>query len=279
MSALVFGAEGMLGHKVAQTLDDATGTVRGTTPHPALADVPVISMVDIRDWRNAKGVIERVRPEAVVNCVGMIKQRRPDPAEAIAVNALFPHQLATYCRDRGIRLIHISTDCVFDGRRGGYSEADPPNATDTYGASKALGELSDQALTLRTSLIGRELAGLRSLLEWYLAQDKPVSGFTRAYFSGVTTNWLAATIRELIVEHPDLAGLYNVASRRISKYHLLALAADAYDKPVPIPDDSVTMDRSLDGSAFTEATGIETPPWETMMSAMAADPTPYEEWR
>lgn len=279
MTTLVFGAEGMLGHKVALALGDVTGTVRGETPHPALADIPTMTMVDVRDWPNTQDRIDRVQPETIVNCAGMIKQRQPDPADAVAVNALFPHQLAAHCRDRGMRLIQISTDCVFDGVRGGYSEADTPNATDIYGASKALGELGVQALTLRTSLIGRELAGHRSLLDWYLAQDKPVPGFSKAYFSGVTTNWLAATIRKLIVERPDLVGLYNVASQRTSKYHLLTLAAGVYGKPYPVPDDSVSIDRSLNGAAFIDATGIWTPPWETMMSDMAADPTPYEEWR
>jgi len=277
----VFGGDGMLGHKMVQALDDVTGTIRGATPHPVLAAKYIVSMVDVRNWRITQEVIDAVRPDAVVNCVGIIKQRQPQVTDAIAVNALFPHQLAEHCRDRSIRLIHISTDCVFDGRHGDHIETDPPNATDIYGRSKALGEISDNdhALTIRTSLIGRELTGFRSLLEWFLAQSESVPGYTHAYFSGVTTNWLAITIRKLLTDHPHLTGLYNVAARRISKHDLLVLAATIYDRPRPYPDSRIVLDRSLNGAAFAAATGIETPPWLAMMMAMAADPTPYEDWR
>jgi dTDP-4-dehydrorhamnose reductase len=272
----------MLGHKMVQALDDVTGTIRGATPHPVLAAKYIVSMVDVRNWRITQEVIDAVRPDAVVNCVGIIKQRQPQVTDAIAVNALFPHQLAEHCRERGNRLIHISTDCVFDGRQGGHTEADPPNATDIYGRSKALGELSDNdhVLTLRTSLIGRELTGSRSLLEWFLAQSEPVDGYALAFFSGVTTNRLAVTICKLLTDHPDLSGLYNVASQRISKHNLLTLVATIYGRPKPYMRAGVVVaDRSLDGSAFTAATGIETPAWPAMLTAMAADPTPYEDWR
>jgi dTDP-4-dehydrorhamnose reductase len=225
-----------------------------------------------------------VRPTVVVNCVGIVKQLKAagDPVPSISINSLFPHRLATLASAAGARIIHISTDCVFRGDRGHYSERDTPDASDLYGRTKLLGEVSGpRCLTLRTSIIGRELSATTGLLEWFLAQRTGrAKGYTHARFSGVTTHALADVLADIIERHPGLAGVYHVASRPISKYDLLKKLNDAYNAGVDIDaSDDVHIDRTLDGSAFQKATGLTIRSWDEMIGQMASDSTPYEEWR
>ncbi|MEK7252438.1 MAG: SDR family oxidoreductase [Actinomycetota bacterium] len=290
---LVLGSGGMLGHKVLECLTvdhTAVGTLRGgpvDDPYyrmPMFRDNTIVSGVRAHDWSTVSGTIDATEPEVVVNCIGVIKHRDTgnDADMQMTVNALFPHRVAEYCEPRGIRMIHFSTDCVFNGSRGAYTEDDVSDAEDVYGRMKYLGEVPDRehVLTLRTSLVGRELTVFKSLLEWFLAQQGEVRGFRKAFFSGVTTNWMADLVAKLISEHPDLHGLYQVAGPRISKFDLLHLFADAYHRGTKIiPDDDFVLDRSLIGDRFTAATGVKPPSWEAMVTAMAGDPTPYEEWR
>jgi len=291
---LVLGGAGMLGHKVLQHLT-TTGKHVGCTLHrsvrdPVIAGVQLFSEVDVLDNfdalrpEHAIGRVAERRPEIIINCLGIVKQRgaAKDAAQSIAVNSLWPHLVALAAANWGGRVVHFSTDCVFSGSRGYYTESDISDAVDIYGRTKFLGEL-DRAntLTIRTSIIGRELAHFQSLLEWFLSQQgKTVSGFTRAWFSGVTTNYLAKLIWTLTSEFPELSGLYHVAGPRISKYDLLGKVAQTFDLDVNIvPDDSFVCDRSLVGDKFVQATGIETPTWDDMLATIAADPTPYREWQ
>jgi len=225
-----------------------------------------------------------LRSQVVANCIGIVKQREAaaGAAQIHQVNALFPHLLARLCQERGCRLIHLSTDCVFSGLRGGYSEDDEPDPVDLYGRSKLLGEVTGEGcLTLRSSMIGRELAGQAGLLEWLIAQrGGRVQGFRNAVFSGLTTVALARVIAALVSDHPDLEGLLHVASEPISKHDLLlnvnrALSLGVAVEPVAEP----VCDRSLDGSRFAAATGIVVPSWDRMIAGLTMDPTPYDEWR
>ncbi len=228
--------------------------------------------------------LERSDATTVVNAIGIIKQL--DAARAaipsIRVNALFPHELATACASRGARLIHISTDCVFSGDRGTYTEDSIPDARDLYGRSKLLGEVSDapNAITLRTSIVGRELHGALGLFEWFLSQrGSRIRGFSRAIFSGVTTIVLSDLIGDLI-EREQLSGLWQVSAAAIDKLTLLSELRDALEVDIGIdPDDSLVIDRSLDSSRFQSETGWTPPTWQAMLSDLAADPTPYEELR
>jgi len=219
-----------------------------------------------------------------VNCIGIVKQldAAKDSALSIEINSLLPHRLADCCSDLGAYLIHISTDCVFSGSRGQYSEDDLLDAQDLYGRSKALGEI-DRAncLTLRTSIIGRELRGQHGLLEWLFSQrGKSVQGYTHAVFSGLTTYALSRLIALLILRESRLDGLFNVASTAISKYDLLNLASNAYNLAVRIkPSPDPVLDRSLNGSRFFKATGLSVQEWDVMMSQLALDPFDYDEWR
>ena len=287
---LVIGATGMLGHKVWQVFRDKFETwaaVRGGSAVERMtlfADGRVIKDVTVENFDSVVRACSTAAPTVIVNCAGIVKQRTlgTDPLSSIAVNALYPHRAALLARASGARLIHISTDCVFAGTRGAYSERDVPDATDLYGRTKLLGEVAGPGLlTLRTSVIGRELAGTQGLTEWFLAQrGGRVTGFARAFFSGLTTRAFATVLADVIDGHPTLEGVYHVASAPISKYDLLRKLNDAYGAGVEIePSEGLQIDRTLDGSGFVHATGVRVPHWDQMIDDMVSDPTPYEQWR
>jgi dTDP-4-dehydrorhamnose reductase len=291
---LVLGGEGMLGHKMFQVLGtrfpETYATMRGRPDDEPYCRVTllqgeaVIPEVDATNPARLKRVLADLRPSVLVNCIGIVKQRPEahDPIPSIALNSLLPHQLAAMAAGIGARLIHFSTDCVFSGRRGGYREDDPADAEDLYGRTKYLGEApAPPALTLRTSIIGRELASFASLLEWFLAQrGKTIKGFRRVLYSGVTTNQMARLVGDLTEDQPVLTGLYQVSGPWISKHDLLCLARDAFRLDVEIvPDDTEVNDRTLYGDRFTAATGWRSPSWEEMLEEVANDPTPYQSWR
>jgi dTDP-4-dehydrorhamnose reductase len=290
---LVLGGEGMLGHKMFQILRERFDNVLCTLwGHPSdktfervelLQRDTVIPGVDASDFSLLSKLLADLRPTKVVNCIGIVKQRREahDAIPSITLNALLPHQLAKMAAGIGARLIHFSTDCVFTGSRGGYREEDPSDADDLYGRTKYLGEVSDPpALTLRTSIIGRELTNHASLLEWFLAQNgRSIKGFRKVLYSGLTTNRMAHLIGDLIEDHPDLHGLYQVAGPWISKHDLLCLAREAFGLDIEIvPDDEQVNDRTMCADRFFAATGYRTPSWPEMLAEVAADPTPYQSW-
>lgn len=222
-------------------------------------------------------VFRKVRPEAVINCVGIIKQLREaaDPLVSISINSLLPHRLNRLCASSGARLIHISTDCVFSGRKGFYAEQDASDAEDLYGRSKFLGEVAGpNGLTLRTSIIGRELGTKSGLIEWFLNQrGQTIKGYRRAIYTGFTTLELARIIELVLTRHPELNGLWQVSSDAISKYELLKIAQQAFQwSGTIVPDDSLVCDRSLDSSRFRTATGYVPPTWPSTLNELAATP-------
>jgi dTDP-4-dehydrorhamnose reductase len=278
---MVLGASGMLGHAVVRVFAErmapsaivavARSTdIRGRFPE--IADIRMLTGVDVENPDALLSALERSRPTTVINCVGVIKQRdeADDPLVVLPINSVFPHRLWRMCRMAGAKLVHISTDCVFDGARGRYSEGDVPNAADLYGISKHLGEvMGPGAVTLRTSIIGHELRGSHGLIEWFLAQRGTVRGFTKAVFSGLPTMELARVIRDHVVSRPGLEGLYHVAAAPISKFELLSMVADVYGKDIGIiPDDGYRIDRSLDGAKFNQATGYSAPGWRDLVETM-----------
>lgn len=284
----------MLGHKMFQrlreSLPDVWCTVRRPLAHPAIRKIGlfhegnVLDQIDAADWESLQRLLAARRPGVIVNCVGVIKQRSDAKAAipSITLNALLPHRLAELSQSWGGRLIHFSTDCVFSGKRGNYSEEDFPDAEDLYGRTKLLGEVTAaNALTLRTSIIGRELSQFKSLLEWFLSQNhRKIMGYTRAFYSGVTTNYLAGLVARIILQGPKLSGLYQVTSATIAKYELLCLLRDAYGMDVEVQaDDKFFCDRSMRGNKFIDATGYRCPPWPDLVAELSSDPTPYEQWR
>ncbi len=204
--------------------------------------------------------------------MGLVKQLdgAEDPLSAIPINSLLPHRLARLCDLVGARLIHMSTDCVFDGHNGRYTESDVSNAQDLYGRSKYLGEVDyPHAVTLRTSIIGHELGSQRGLVDWFLSQNQAVKGFTRAIFSGLPTVELARLMRDFVVPNPGLSGVYHVSAEPIDKYSLLKLLAEVYGKTITIePDDKLVIDRSLDSTRFRQATGYQPAAWPELVRQM-----------
>lgn len=280
MKVLVLGVTGMLGNAVFRVLSGQPdlhvfGSARSASARqyfPVQWQPNIVVGVDVENHDSLVRLFGEVRPDVVINCVGLVKQLADadDPLQAIPINALLPHRLAALCRAGGARFIHVSTDCVFSGTKGGYLESDFADADDLYGRSKFLGEVAyPHAITLRTSIIGHELSGARSLVNWFLAQQGSVKGFTRAVFSGQPTVVLARVIRDHVIPRPDLNGLYHVAAAPINKHDLLRLVAKVYRKDIEIMgDERLVIDRSLDASRFREATGYQAPPWEDMIQAM-----------
>lgn len=281
MKVLVLGVTGMLGSTVFKQLSSdpkyqVWGTLRsaaGLKHFPAQAHDFLLSNVDVLEQDSLLTVLDQVRPNVVINCVGLIKQLSDgkDPLRALPINTLLPHKLAKLCSLTGARLIHISTDCVFNGRKGMYLETDISDAEDLYGKSKYIGELHDlpHAVTLRTSIIGHELDSNASLVNWFLAQKNSVKGYKRAIFSGLTTVELAKVIKDFVIPNNHLQGLYHVSVDPIDKYTLLKLIADVYGKGIGIEvDELVQIDRSLDSTKFRRETGYIPPSWAQLIKKM-----------
>ncbi len=288
---LIFGAAGMLGHKLYQQLSrdfDISGTIR--TPFATVSGYGIFEAGRIISEVNAtvpdqiNAAVKTVQPDVVVNCVGVVKslEKEVGMVANVSLNALLPHLLQAACERHHARLIQISTDCVFLGQRGGYREADSADAGDVYGRTKYLGEVSaENALTLRTSFIGRELATSRGLVEWFLSnRGGEVKGFSRAVFSGLTSLELSRVIGMLIRDHPGLSGIYHLAAKPIDKFRLLTLVRDAMQLDIKVAKDGkLNINRSLNADLLKAATGYRPPDWETMIREMAADATPYDGWR
>jgi dTDP-4-dehydrorhamnose reductase len=213
-----------------------------------------------------------MRPNVLINCIGLTKHlpNGSDPLLAIPLNSYLPHYLALHCKQLGIRLVHISSDCVFSGADGNYIESDVTDAADIYGRSKALGEVNDgSAITLRTSTIGHELSSTYGLLDWFLSQHTECFGYKRALFSGIPTVELANIIANYVIPNIHLTGLYHVAGQTISKYELLSLIAKEYAKVIRIiPEDEFTIDRSLNSEKFSNATGYRPQSWPKLIKMM-----------
>lgn len=281
MRMLILGASGMLGHALMKLFahegqHETWGTLRSESGKQFFMDdikPCLIPDVDVLNQDALLDVFAKVRPDVVINCVGVIKQlnNANDPLHVLPLNTLFPHRLAKLCLVSGSRLIHISTDCVFSGEKGGYSETDTSDAKDLYGKSKYLGELHDYAntITLRTSIIGHELNSNHALVDWFLSQQGQINGFRKAIFSGLPTVELARVIHDWVLPKPELHGLFHVSAKPISKYDLLNLVASVYSKKILIqPDDEFVIDRSLDSSLFQQATGYQSPDWQTLIKIM-----------
>jgi dTDP-4-dehydrorhamnose reductase len=291
MKLLILGGSGMLGHKLLQRLSDdleVYASVRDDGKHIVELGIAalrqIVPGIDVRDDAALRSVISTLRPDAVVNAVGVIKQlpSSNDLINTLTINSILPHRLGLLSREFGFRFITISTDCVFSGTKGNYSEGDPADALDLYGRSKNLGEVTDgNCLTVRSSIIGREVSTSHSLVEWFLGnRGGRVKGFANAIYSGFPTIVFADIIGNLLLGHPELNGLYHISSEPIDKFRLLTLVNKTFDAGITIErDEAFTIDRSLNSTLFRAATGLTPPAWEVMIERMASDPTPYDAWR
>ena len=280
MRVLVLGATGMLGHAVLGALVgrpgiDAAGAVRsaGSAARLPPALRPAASILgDLTALETLRAGLDATRPDVVVNCTSLAKADLQDPLKAFTVYSLLPRRLAQLCRDRGARLVQISSDGVFSGARGLYTERDLPDAADVYGASKLLGEVDGPgAVTIRTSMVGHELGTHAGLLEWFLTQQGSCRSFDRAVFSGLPTVELATIIRDVVLPRPQLQGIYHVAAAPISKHALLRRVAQVYGKAIElVADSSVVIDRSLVAERFRADTGYTAPDWDRLVNIMHA---------
>jgi dTDP-4-dehydrorhamnose reductase len=282
---LVVGASGMLGHEAIGVLApdfEVWGACRNPADLPDLG-VPAERMLgglDATDRAGAYELVARVRPDLVLNAVGIVKQRADAKAAipSIAVNSLWPHVLADACAEHGARMVHVSTDCVFSGSRGMYTESDVPDAFDLYGRSKLLGEVIDRenAVTLRTSIIGWQYGQPTGLVGWFAAhRNEPLKGYTKAIFSGLTTHALTDVVRDIVLPDPSLTGLYHLSVDPIDKYTLLTKLAGFLGWDVDItPAEDVVIDRSLDSTRFRERTGWTPPSWDALLEQLAAEYPP-----
>jgi len=280
MRILILGVTGMLGHTLFKILNQSSaheihGTYRSINSNIPLCyknNKNLTAGVNVLDIDLIKNLMNNCKPNVVINCVGLIKQLDAidDPLVAIPINSLFPHQLYNICEGLNTRLIHISTDCVFSGRHGGYRESDNPDPSDLYGKSKLLGEINNKnAVTIRTSIIGHELNAKLSLLEWFLCQKIMVKGYAKAFFSGLPTVELSRVIIDKILPKSDIAGLYHLASHKISKFELLKIIANVYQKEIDIIEDSsLVIDRSLNSDMFNSTFKYQPPSWSKLVQDM-----------
>jgi len=283
MKIFLMGAYGMLGHKLIQRLKrehDIYGTCKEIHSGPPWSSVidadRLIAGIHAEKMETVALAMSKSKPDVVINCIGIVKQveAATDPIVSIYTNSLFPHLLARECFINDAKLIHFSTDCVFSGKKGMYSLSDPSDAEDLYGRTKFLGEVGGkESLTIRSSLIGRELGTRNGLVEWFLAQrGKSVKGYRNAIFTGFTTLEMSNIVSMILKKHEDLSGVWHIAANPISKYDLLSLVNRGMDLGIQIePDDSIKCDRSLDGSAFSSKTGYMPPSWNDMIKEMIKD--------
>lgn len=280
---LILGATGMLGHALVRQYSsrddsDVCATTRSAEDTPkwltTACRVKVQTGVDALKLESVASAIAAVKPDVLINCIGL----KPSPAgvdvpSLISINSLLPHRIASFCKEVATRMIHISTDAVFDGKEGMYTERDSVSISEAYAMTKFLGEVSEpHCVTLRTSIIGHELDERAGLIEWFLSQNTGVRGFTKVIYSGFPTLELARVIRDYVMPHEDLSGICHVSSEPISKYDLLRLIAGQYGIPIGIePCDDLVLDRSLDSSVFRSRTGYIPPSWPDLIHTMYLD--------
>ena len=257
MKILILGASGMFGHKMIQVRNklgyEVCGTIRNSQCLEKLEYlISPYFTVDIEKEEGLKTLDKLISEnfDIVVNCIGVVNKKMKNPAQTIYCNSVFPHKLASICSKNNVKLIHISTDCVFSGEKlGAYTEKDKPDASDLYGKSKELGEIDyGNHLTIRTSFIGREIHDEKTgLLEWFLSQSGEIEGYSKAIWSGFTTSALSKIIYNLIKDFPSLNGVVQVVSKPIDKYSLLLLLKKYFGKDISIKKNkNVRCDKSLE---------------------------------
>ena len=283
MRLIILGGSGMLGHtlweRLSRRFPDTYTTIRkGINDYGndrLYGSDRVIDHIDVMDFPILEGALRVIKPDVILNCIGITKRREEpqNPIPSIILNAVLPHKLAKLAADVNAKLIHFSTDCVFDGKTGHYFDDAPTNATDLYGRTKALGEVTgNNVLTLRSSFIGKELHEGTELLEWFLSQKNTVRGFKNAIYTGLTTLELCRVIEKLLSDYPDASGLYNVSSEPINKFDLLRLIGEKMHRNVEIiPDESFHCDRSLDSERFRRDFGYTPPTWTKMVEELSQE--------
>lgn len=266
MRILILGSQGMLGHVVERYFQSKGHTVKGTSRDGSHETFAFDAMKNISD---VDKFIDEFKPNTVINCIGVLnKVAEENKPLAVMVNSYLPHFVDKLCREKGVKFVHISTDCVFDGKHGDYTEESFKDTTSFYGASKALGEVNnDHSVTLRTSIVGPDMNknGI-GLFQWFMSQQGEAGGFDKVIWTGVTTIELAKAIEKAIEK--NLTGLRHVVNNdKIDKYNLLLLFKKYFNKDIEIVRKSdYVSNKSL---IRTTDFDFEVPSYEDMVREMA----------
>lgn len=288
MKLLILGVSGLIGHKLLQELSvdhEVFGTLHKTKAQynnlTLFANSNIIEGVDVLNFEKLTGVLQAINPDVVLNCVGITKRKinRNNTQEVIETNAVFPHKLANWAKNHNKRVIHFSSDCVFNGKVGNYTEESLTTAEDLYGRTKALGEIQcSHTLTIRSSFIGQELFDKTELLDWVLTQDgKQIKGFKNVLYSGVSTIFMAKVVNDIISNYPQLSSLYQLAPEvPISKYDLICIAKKVFGLEIDIiPETNYVHQPTLNGAKLKSAIRLKIPSWEQMMEELASNKNFY----
>lgn len=284
MKVIVLGANGMIGHRLTYDMASFGHDVwagsrkqnRNLEKLKSLSTFNIFYEEKMTDMSALSNHLREIKPDVIINALGIVKQNPLSLNADVVyqVNSIFPQQLGLLCQDFGIRLIQLSTDCIFDGKKGNYTEADIPDPEDHYGKSKYLGEVRDldNVLTIRSSTVGHELNSKKGLLEWFLNSTGNVKGFQGALYSGFTTKEFSKILHRVVLPNKNLKGLYHIASPTISKFDLLQLFKKSFKKEIQIDTDHTTIiKRNLDDSKFRKMTGFVPQSWEQMVIELAQD--------
>ena len=280
---LILGINGMIGHKLfnyfsRQNIFETIGVLRRFQNNFDTGK-KIIEDENFTFPDKLESLIDNISPDLVINCVGIVKQnpKIKEVKNSFYLNSILPNLLNLICKNKDIRLLTFSTDCIFSGQKGFYKEHDLADSIDTYGRSKYLGEIKEhnKSITLRTSFIGKELNTKRGLLEWFISQcelKKNIYGYKRAIYSGLPTIEIAKVIHKYIIPNQNLRGLYHLSSEPIDKYTLLNLIKETYKLNIKINEDcDRVIDRSLNSSKFRAETGFEPLNWEELVKSMYED--------
>ena len=271
MKILILGADGMIGHKMAQSLSHFDLYLNSRSHSKYLQEHLTNSTLSNFDFldQNIEDLLDKISPDYIINAVGItIRRGASDNKETNFLNSQLPKKIDFWCKENKKKQIHFSTDCVFSGDKGNYYDLDHPDAKDDYGKSKGEGEINSKStLTIRSSLIGREIYNKTELLEWVISnKNKKIKGFDNVIYSGVTTLWMSKTVDEIIKKYPDLFGIYNISSPPISKYDLITKINTYFDLNIEIErDSSYYSNKSLNSDKFFSQTKFNNPNWDSML--------------
>ncbi len=282
MKLLILGANGLLGNTLTKYFFEKKnyetyGFLRDSSKLNFFKKEYISRLIIIKDVLNINDLRKKIKdlmPDVIINCIGqtnkITEENFNNIEKYINLNSLFPFRLKEICHEIKSRLIHFSSDCVFSGEKGFYSEKDNPDPNDIYGKSKLLGELDNEnIITIRKSVIGHELDSKKGLLEWFLNQEGSVEGYKEAIFSGLTVLELARIIDMYILPNKGINGIIHLSGDPISKYDLLKIVANQYNKIIKIePNVEIKIDRSLNSEYFKNLTGYKSDPWPSLVKSM-----------
>ena len=275
----------MIGHKIAQVLqlkNEVIGTSRKKISHRVLGiNKTKIFYKDFVIDDNLNFISE-IMPDIIINCVGVTTRRinNKNINHLSFINSILPKLINDWSIENSKKMIHMSTDCVFSGIKGDYLDDAIPDADDSYGSSKAKGEIkNNKTLTLRSSMIGREIYNHTELFEWLLKNKKgKIEGYDNVIYSGITTIRMAKIIDFILSNNLDLSGIYNIGSIAISKYELLKMFNNAFDLQIDIKKiTQIKSNKVLISKKFTEITGLKTPNWNDLISEFKEDCETYSD--